>query len=95
MDEECCKSAPESRSGRLVCYLKGEHMTDVRRLLRNSTLALMLLTVGIPVAFAATDTTTTETAAAPQQDEGFDLSWLGLLGLIGLAGLRGRNNDRR
>ena len=95
MDEECCKSAPESRLGRLVYYLKGEHMTDVRKLLRNSLLALTLLTMGTPLVFAATDTTTTETAAAPQQNEGFDLGWLGLLGLIGLAGLRGRNNDRR
>lgn len=70
-------------------------MTDAKKLFRNNLLALTLLTVGVPVAFAATDTTTTETAAAPEQDEGFDVGWLGLLGLIGLAGLRGRNNDRR
>jgi formate hydrogenlyase subunit 3/multisubunit Na+/H+ antiporter MnhD subunit len=70
-------------------------MTNAKKLFRNSLLATTLLTVGVPVTFAATDTTTTETAAAPEQNNGFDLSWLGLLGLIGLAGLRGRNNDRR
>lgn len=69
-------------------------MTITRKLFRNGFLTLTLLTVGMPVAFAAAGTTT-ETAAAPQQDEGFDLGWLGLLGLIGLAGLRGRSNDRR
>jgi hypothetical protein len=66
-------------------------MNNIKKLFRSSLLALTLLTVGMPVAFAAADTTTTETAAAPQQNEGFNWSWLGLLGLAGLAGLRSRN----
>lgn len=78
-------------------------MTNIKLLFRNSFLALTLLTVGVPVAFAATDTTTTVTPTAPravarqaaaQQDEGFDWGWLGLLGLIGLVGLRGGSKDR-
>lgn len=70
-------------------------MIEAKNLVRTGLLTLTLLTVGMPVAFAAADTTTTETVAAPQQDDGFDLGWLGLLGLAGLAGLRRRDNDRR
>lgn len=70
-------------------------MNDAKKLFTNSLLALTLLTVGVPVALAATDTSTTETAAAPEQDDGFNLGWLGLLGLPGLLGLLRRDNDRR
>ena len=66
-------------------------MNNGKKLFRNSLLALTLLTVGMPVAFAATDT-----PAAAEQNQGFD-DWglLGLLGLIGLAGLRRKDDDRR
>ena len=66
-------------------------MNDAKKLFRNGLLALTLLTLGIPVAFAATDT-----PAAAEQNQGFD-DWglLGLLGLIGLAGLRRNDTDRR
>lgn len=39
---------------------------------------------------------TTETAtptAAPREDGGMDLGWLGLIGLAGLLGLRGRHDE--
>jgi hypothetical protein len=66
-------------------------MNNGKKLFRNSLLVLTLLTVGMPVAFAATDT-----PAAAEQNQGFD-DWglLGLLGLIGLAGLRRKDDDRR
>jgi hypothetical protein len=75
-------------------------MNNGKNLLKNSALALSLLMVGLPVAYAATDTAVgadTATAATPpaqsattnQQNDGFD-DWglLGLLGLLGLMGLR-------
>jgi len=68
-------------------------MKSVKKLARSGLLALSLLALGVPVAYAgATDTTATQPAA---QDDGFDWGWLGLLGLAGLAGLRGRDRDRR
>jgi len=73
------------------------------KVFRQLVLALSLLTVGFPAAYAATDTTDTtttdtaavETEAAPaERDDGFPWGLLGLLGLLGLAGLRKREPDR-
>ena len=66
-------------------------MNNGKKLFRNSLLVLTLLTVGMPVAFAAADV-----PAVTEENEGFD-DWglLGLLGLIGLAGLRRKDNDNR
>ena len=69
-------------------------MNNLKKLIRGGVLALSLMAVVVPAAFAQTDTTTpavVDTPAVVETDDGFDWGWLGLLGLLGLAGLAGRN----
>ena len=73
-------------------------MNNLKKLIRGGVLALSLMVVAVPTAYAQTDATapavvdtTVDTPAVVETDDGFDWGWLGLLGLLGLAGLGGRN----
>ena len=66
-------------------------MKSLKKGLRGSVLALSLMTVAVPAAYAQD----AAPAVVESEDDRFDWSWLGLLGLIGLAGLKERNDRDR
>jgi MYXO-CTERM domain-containing protein len=57
--------------------------------------AASLLAISAPAVAQDTQNPPAATTNAADDDDGFDLGWLGLIGLLGLAGLVGRRrNDR-
>ena len=73
------------------------------RRFQAAALATLILAGMTPGAYAQTATTpaapvtTTDNAVVTdrvsEDDDGFDLGWLGIFGLFGLFGLRGRKHD--
>jgi MYXO-CTERM domain-containing protein len=59
----------------------------------GGALAIALLSGTANYALAqTTGSSTDQTTATTEDDDGFDLGWLGLLGLLGLAGLKRRDH---
>ena len=59
----------------------------------KAAVAATLLALAVAAPAMAQDTAAAPTATVQEEDDGFDLGWLGLLGLAGLLGLRRRDNS--